>query len=414
MTESLNVIALISGGKDSFFSLLHCRKNGHKIVALGNLYPPNGPPDRDHNKDEDDSDMNSFMYQTVGHMVIPQYEKALNIPLYREPIIGTALHTGASYLDSDHEYSCSSVSNSSSSEYDETECLEPLLKRIMDKHPNANAVSTGAIYSTYQRTRTETVARRLGLVSLSYLWQYPLLSLKNSLSLIEDMRSARIEARIIKVAGSGLDENFLWQNLTSKSTIQKVQKAVEKFGVEDDGAILGEGGEFETLVLDGPSYLFKSRIEILDHDRIIVKENGGSAWLKILKAQVISKNIVPSDEVIQIPNILEPRFSRIFETLKDSVIYETNLNSHKLENFSNPLHSPQLVPKKPHACSIIRWTISAPTGLKSISEEAKCLIDTISSRLDRAGLKSTDVVSTILLLRSMQYFELMNKVKIPF
>ena len=38
-SESLNVIALISGGKDSFFSLLHCIENGHRIVALANLFP---------------------------------------------------------------------------------------------------------------------------------------------------------------------------------------------------------------------------------------------------------------------------------------------------------------------------------------------------------------------------------------
>lgn len=36
----LNVIALVSGGKDSFFSLLHCRANGHRVVALANLHPP--------------------------------------------------------------------------------------------------------------------------------------------------------------------------------------------------------------------------------------------------------------------------------------------------------------------------------------------------------------------------------------
>ncbi|POS87535.1 hypothetical protein EPUL_003884 [Erysiphe pulchra] len=408
MTESFNVIALISGGKDSFFSLLHCLENGHKIVALGNLYPPSSL-DLDQNENKDDSDMNSFMYQTVGHMVIPQYEKALDIPLYREPIIGTALHTGASYQDSDQEYSCSSVSTSSPYKCDETECLVPLLKRIMNEHPNANAVSTGAIYSTYQRTRIENVARRLGLVSLSFLWQYPLLSLKNSTSLIEDMHSAKIEARIIKVAGSGLDENFLWQNLTSKSTLKKVQKAVQKFGVEDDGAILGEGGEFETLVLDGPSHLFKSRIEILDRDKIIVRENGGSAWLKILKAQVISKNNVSLDEIIRIPDILEPKFCGIFEILKDSVKYDTNFKFHELEGFGSLLHSPQPVPKKSHASSTLRWIISAPTGLKNVNEEAKCLIDTISSRLDRAGLTSTDVVSTILLLRSMRYFELINE-----
>ena len=41
--ERLNVIALVSGGKDSFFSLLHCLANGHRVVALANLYPPTPP-----------------------------------------------------------------------------------------------------------------------------------------------------------------------------------------------------------------------------------------------------------------------------------------------------------------------------------------------------------------------------------
>ena len=36
----LNVVCLISGGKDSLFSILHCKKNGHNVVALANLHPP--------------------------------------------------------------------------------------------------------------------------------------------------------------------------------------------------------------------------------------------------------------------------------------------------------------------------------------------------------------------------------------
>ena len=42
--ERLNVIALVSGGKDSFFSLLHCMANGHRVVALANLYPARAAP----------------------------------------------------------------------------------------------------------------------------------------------------------------------------------------------------------------------------------------------------------------------------------------------------------------------------------------------------------------------------------
>lgn len=35
----MKVLALISGGKDSCFSMMHCVANGHEIVALGNLCP---------------------------------------------------------------------------------------------------------------------------------------------------------------------------------------------------------------------------------------------------------------------------------------------------------------------------------------------------------------------------------------
>jgi len=38
------VIALVSGGKDSFFSLLHCAANGHRVVALANLHPAKPTP----------------------------------------------------------------------------------------------------------------------------------------------------------------------------------------------------------------------------------------------------------------------------------------------------------------------------------------------------------------------------------
>src|SRR6266536_119969 len=99
MPESLNVIGLISGGKDSFFSLLHCIRNGHEVVALGNLYPAPPAPavgahddaSREETSEEDEHDLNSFMYQTVGHTVIPLYEKALGISLYRQPIVSSAV-----------------------------------------------------------------------------------------------------------------------------------------------------------------------------------------------------------------------------------------------------------------------------------------------------------------------------------
>ncbi|KAF7170919.1 hypothetical protein CNMCM6106_005488 [Aspergillus hiratsukae] len=192
-TPGLNVIALISGGKDSLYSILHCIRNGHKVVALANLYPSpsrragstatkdNEHPKEEEEDDEEEEDIDSFMYQTIGHSVIPLYEAALGIPLYRAPITGDAVDTSRIYrhdaadpMADEPEPEPSAEENKEQSQ-DETESLVPLLRRIQAAHPEANAVSAGAILSTYQRTRIENVAARLGLVPLAWLWQYPVL-----------------------------------------------------------------------------------------------------------------------------------------------------------------------------------------------------------------------------------------------
>src|SRR5690242_13209212 len=99
-SPALNVIALISGGKDSLFSILHVRAHGHRIVGLANLSPnAPGPVGRHHDPDED---IKRYMYQTVGHTVIPLYEEALGIPLYRQKITGSAVNSSRHYEAAKH------------------------------------------------------------------------------------------------------------------------------------------------------------------------------------------------------------------------------------------------------------------------------------------------------------------------
>lgn len=38
----MQVVGLLSGGKDSCFNLCHCVLQGHEIVALATLAPPGG------------------------------------------------------------------------------------------------------------------------------------------------------------------------------------------------------------------------------------------------------------------------------------------------------------------------------------------------------------------------------------
>lgn len=54
---------------------------------------------------------------------------------------------------------------------DEVEDLEKLLMAVKQKHPDINAVSSGAIASNYQRLRVESICSRLGLISLAYMWE---------------------------------------------------------------------------------------------------------------------------------------------------------------------------------------------------------------------------------------------------
>ena len=54
-----------------------------------------------------------------------------------------------------------------------------------------------------------------------------------------------------------------------------------RFGV----SVVGEGGEYETLVLDAP-YFREKKIELVEVDRVWEGQNG---WLEVKKARLIDK-----------------------------------------------------------------------------------------------------------------------------
>lgn len=410
----LNVIALISGGKDSLYSILHCIRNGHRVVALANLHPEL------RTDTEDDKDIDSFMYQTIGHSVIPLYQEALDIPLYRAPITGGAVDTARIYRHDAADQSAEGTSE------DETENLVPLLRRVMAAHPEANAVSAGAILSTYQRTRIENVAGRLGLVPLAWLWMYPslpapgereadALAIKEA-GLLEDMAGCGCDARIIKVASGGLDDGFLWESVsgsenTGRAVRRKIVKAMGRFAVPEDirGAVLGEGGEYETLAIDGPGFLWKQRIEI--EEREVGTGEGGVAFMKLKGAKCVRKEgdeITPQD--VRRPALLDTPFATALEEmpeLSSSGSETRNLTTSPAWSICEPHHR--------HSNST--WTISnlvAPEAgpgageqMNGIVTKAEAALRTISESTPRS---TEDIVFATVLLRSMDDFALMNNV----
>nr|XP_005300026.1 diphthine--ammonia ligase isoform X3 [Chrysemys picta bellii] len=171
----MRVVALISGGKDSCYNMMQCVAAGHQIVALANLRPAENTEGTD--------ELDSYMYQTVGHHAIDLYAEAMDLPLYRHTIKGTSVDTGRVYTK------C---------EGDEVEDLYHLLKLVKDKE-GVEGVSVGAILSDYQRVRVEDVCKRLNLQPLAYLWR------RNQEALLKEMITSNIQAIIIKVAAFGLD-----------------------------------------------------------------------------------------------------------------------------------------------------------------------------------------------------------------
>uniref|UniRef100_A0A669EB82 Diphthine--ammonia ligase n=1 Tax=Oreochromis niloticus TaxID=8128 RepID=A0A669EB82_ORENI len=85
----MKVVALISGGKDSCYNMMQCVAAGHRIVALANLRPAHT------------DELDSYMYQTVGHQAIELYADAMDLPLYRRTIQGSSLDTSRNYRETE-------------------------------------------------------------------------------------------------------------------------------------------------------------------------------------------------------------------------------------------------------------------------------------------------------------------------
>ena len=412
MDRKLNVIGLISGGKDSFYSLLHCLANGHRILALANLFPP--APTAKNGEEDEESDLSSFMYQTVGHTLIPLYEGILSLPLYRQEIRGTAVNQAKEY-STRHSDKITSTALGEVDDDDETESMMTLLDRIKADHPEADAVCSGAILSTYQRTRIESVALRMHLVPLAYLWQYPELPtpVPRKEGLLEDMAAVGLDARIVKVASGGLDEDLLWENVCAEATRKKLGHAMKRFG----GSVLGEGGEFETVVIDGPADFFIGAIEVGAEQRKTVRGRGGEASLSFTGGTSRKRERQGADDTgclnkLRIPNQLDEAFEELLKAL----------DLAKVPKPASSLRPPNVQPSamhyhwkdEYHICAG-RWTtrissLSASHVRDSTQWQMERINQILESLLEIEVHSSTDdIVFSTILLRSMDDFQAVNQ-----
>lgn len=240
-TFTMKVLALVSGGKDSCFNMLKCVENGHEIVALAHLKP------------KDCDELDSYMYQSVGHEIVGHYAEAIGLPLFQGEITGKPCNQGSTY---------------EVTEGDEVEDLYKLMSKAKEA-VSYEAVSVGAIFSDYQRVRVLNVCERLGVTMLAYLWQ------RDQAQLLKEMIDSGIHAILIKVAALGLEPHkHLGKSLSDIYDHMLLME--KKYGLN----VCGEGGEYETATLDCP--LFRKKI-VIDDSEVVLHSNDAFAPVAYLK-----------------------------------------------------------------------------------------------------------------------------------
>ena len=77
--------ALISGGKDSCYNISLCENIGHELICTANLYPAAVNVEAEYDASNDpktiqkSDDIESFMYQTAAHNVVPFISECLGV-----------------------------------------------------------------------------------------------------------------------------------------------------------------------------------------------------------------------------------------------------------------------------------------------------------------------------------------------
>jgi diphthine-ammonia ligase len=216
----MNVASLFSGGKDSVFSIYIAKQWGWNISHLITISP----------KRKD-----SWMYHSINIQQSKKIAKALDIK---------------------HIYK-----NSLGEKEEELKDLKKILKDL-----DIDGIISGAISSEYQRTRIEKICHELKIKSFTPIWH------KNQLQIIQEQVKAGFKIMIVGVSAYGLDKSWLGKFI-DYDFIKNLISIEKKYKIN----IAGEGGEYETLTIDGP--IFKRKL-IIDDYKIKWNRDNGSLFIE--------------------------------------------------------------------------------------------------------------------------------------
>ncbi len=198
---------LFSGGKDSTYAAYLAKENKYELTCLISIISEN---------------KESYMFHTPSIEKTTIQAKTMNIPLI--------------------------VQKTKGKKEEELKDLEKAIKKAKEKF-KIKGIVTGAVESVYQASRVQKICDKLELECFNPLWQ------KNQFELLDDLIKNNFEIIITGVFAYPFDKSWLGRKI-DKKFIEEIKELNKKYQINP----AGEGGEFETFVINCP--LFKKPLKI--------------------------------------------------------------------------------------------------------------------------------------------------------
>jgi len=220
----MKVAALFSGGKDSIYSIYIAQQWGWEVTHLITLEPEN---------------RESWMFHSINIHLTKKISESIDIPII--------------------------ITSTKGEKEEELNDLKNILKDL-----KIDGIISGAISSEYQRTRIEKVCHELKIKSFAPLWH------KKQQLILKDQMDAGFLVIIVGAFAQGFNRGWLGK-IIDKKTIDELEVLKQIYSINE----AGEGGEFETLVLDGP--IFRKKLVL---DEISIEWKRDTGFLKVIKAHL--------------------------------------------------------------------------------------------------------------------------------
>lgn len=198
---------LFSGGKDSVLTAWLLKKEGHNLSCLISVWSSNDY---------------SFMFHTPAVGLTKRQAELMGVPLI--------------------------IQRTKGEKEIELKDLEIAIIEAVTKY-SIKGIGVGAVASRYQKERVEKICKKLNIKCFSPLWGM------DQKEILEILVKNNFEVILSGVAAYPFDKGWVGKKI-DKSFIEEIVKLNEKFGVN----LAGEGGEFESLVINGP--IFKKKLEV--------------------------------------------------------------------------------------------------------------------------------------------------------